>query len=1180
MQEHIITKEDGSKLNWSIARNNNAFCLLYKDNNQKYKFTPTENLNCELFMIGGGGAGGYFFGGGGGAGAAYINNNYTFKKNKTYTFEIGSGGMCDIENINELFKSGLTLNIYNNTNVNLNNVNFIYDDYTSLGIENSGMEQTFNINNITIPASIFKNNTTYIWDGYIKSNSTGYFNININSRISTIIWVDKYIFNNANSLISADNINDVKILQLDANRYYNIKIIAYNNNSTSNNFNITFEGCQFFNFDKTKEIYKYKQSTDTTLTYQNDNNTFETLRCKGGGNGGCGFYNKNSMLDGGCGGGSGINKIKGSSIIEAIYNGYDGAVGDYCGGGGGIISAGNNNRGGNGKIINWFNNDLIFGAGGNAANLNDVRNLGYGSGGNGGECCYYSKLLINNNGNNGCILIYINSPSTTQTPTILTIPTNPTMTPTINQQLIENFSVKDTIMLPKESIANKLIEQSFQLSGKNSYNKDSSRADYFGEGNDLNTNAFVYISNNYDNANILVAGAPTVGTTYKIVDRYVNETYIYDILVINRLFAIFYRLYTNHFKRTLANDLTDWKNFINDVKIKMTVASAAGYSHNITTGDSTFIEIMDINAITSLKLGTDRTSQVLAADAYNRVIYNVDNNEDTPNIADATIENYIKDEGTKNSALSPLYHNIQTSAKIPVFDEINTLLTANKYYKIIFAGTYDGPSTFANRVVITPNTNSAINTVGNQGTITLKIFNGDGFLTRDNLTAYYNDIKELLEFKDTLNNYLYQRILLYLEIFNKILNTDPLNMLATLKYNMHYYNLIAYNASIQWKLLQIQNLRIIHATASPTTFTANTICYDTINATASPFITGSEYNTELIKQGVNTPTTSLCPTGQSKTAGPLYVYGVVPEPNALQDLNDHINILETNISKILEDFNDSTEFTTLTTNITDTTSMNKNSTYNYYNEQLALNKAINDYNNELENYNNLSYYYKIVIAFGIVLLLLIIVIFNFNGINNNSKISIYGIIIIMIIIAYILYNQFSGVKEGFTAVLAKGITNIVPKNLSSNINFSLYKQKTTQYMSKLLIVLTNGTIGGTMKSSLNYIKRISDIKNDKAEYYKIKKMNLINSMEVLKKTSKYYYNMIILIAGSIIIFNTALILYLLSPSNIIGILLFSVLPFIILIFYISYQIHKSTRLAENKNYWANYNPSDNTLNNL
>ena len=74
--------------------------------------------------------------------------------------------------------------------------------------------------------------------------------------------------------------------------------------------------------------------------------------------------------------------------------------------------------------------------------------------------------------------------------------------------------------------------------------------------------------------------------------------------------------------------------------------------------------------------------------------------------------------------------------------------------------------------------------------------------------------------------------------------------------------------------------------------------------------------------------------------------------------------------------------------------------------------------------------------------------------------------------------------------------------------------------------------------------------------------------------------MIKLIAGSIIIFNIALILYLLNPSMLVQIIVFCIIPFIILIYYISYQIHKSTRLAENKNYWANYNPSKSTLEHL
>ena len=37
---------------------------------------------------------------------------------------------------------------------------------------------------------------------------------------------------------------------------------------------------------------------------------------------------------------------------------------------------------------------------------------------------------------------------------------------------------------------------------------------------------------------------------------------------------------------------------------------------------------------------------------------------------------------------------------------------------------------------------------------------------------------------------------------------------------------------------------------------------------------------------------------------------------------------------------------------------------------------------------------------------------------------------------------------------------------------------------------------------------------------------------------------------------------------------------IILIYYVSYNINKSTRIAENKNYWANFNPSKNTLESL
>ena len=1176
MQEHIITKEDGSRLNWSIANNNNAFCLLYKDNNQKYKFTPTENLNCELFMIGGGGAGGYFFGGGGGAGAAYINNNYTFKKNKTYTFEVGSGGMCDIEDINKLFKSGLNLNIYNNTNINLNNINFIYDDYSSLGIENSGMKQSFNVNNITIPASIFNNNTTYIWDGYIKANSSGYFNIIINSKIPTIIWIDKYIFNNANSLIEGDNLNDVKMHQLDANRYYNIKIIAYNNNSTSNNLNITFEGCQLFNFDKNEEKYIYKPSTDTTLTFQNDNNTFETLRCKGGGNGGCGFYNKNTNLDGGCGGGSGINKIKGSSIIEAIYNGYDGAVGDYCGGGGGIISAGNNNRGGSGKIINWFKNDLIFGAGGNAANLDDNRNLGYGSGGNGGECCYYSKLLINNNGNNGCILIYINSPSSstpTPSPSLATSP-----------PIIESFSNKIYNMLPNKSIAKKLIDQSFLIAKKNTYATNSSRKDYFEEGNSADENAFVFLANNYDNSRALEESSHSA-TNYLIVDTFMNQTFIYDMLVISKLFGILYRLYSHHFKNTLSSDLDSWNTFIHNAKIKFSANTGTLTTHNIDA--SQVVEIYDFNTIESLQLGTaiaDGTplTTTLRITAYNNAIYNTGSSVGKDSkIPAATINAYISNEGNNVSALSPLYHNITSGAAIEVFKAINDEISDKKYHKIetIAKDAISTPPVrgdFITDIPITYASRGTPHTTDSLASTQLKILDTTA-INRDYLKTYYEKLKLVHEFNEEHadykeTDYLNQRVFLYLEVFNIILNTPANLMLPTLKYWMHYYNLVAYNASIQYQLLKIQNSRVKSTSTASSTKANNTACHTDNSADPSG---KPKYFLSDVLASATCP-----PSGGIQTNAQLFIYNsTFAIPGSVNNLNDHIDILNNNITEIIKSFNDSTAYTLISDNILTTSEINKNSSDNYYNEQLSLNKTINDYNNELENYNNLSYYYKIVIAFGIVLLLLIIVIFNYSGIDNNSKISLYGIIIILIIIAYIIYNQYSGVKEGFTAVESKSETR-TPQVLPAVFLFYNYREKVSKYLNAILNVLTNNSLNGSMSSSLTYIKRISSIKNDKAEYYKVKKMNLINSIEVLKKTSNYYYYIIILIAFSIIIFNIGIILYLLSPNNIIPILILCLIPFIILIYYVSFQIHKSTRLAENKNYWANYNPSDNTLNNL
>lgn len=1135
MQEHKITKEDGTDIKWTIAKNKNSFCLLYNDSKQKFKFTPTENLNCELFMIGGGGAGGYFFGGGGGAGASYINNNYTFKKNKTYTFEIGTGGMCDIADINKLFKSGLTLNIYNNTNIKLLNLNFTNDDYSSLGIQNSGMMQSFNVNNITIPASIFHNNTTYIWEGYIKTNSTGYFNVTINSKINTIIWVDKFVFNNDNALIEGNNINDVKIIQLETNKFYNIKIIAHNDTNNSNNFNVSFEGCQLFNFDKNEEKYNYIPATDTILTYRNDDNTFETLRCKGGGNGGCGFFNKNTTLDGGCGGGSGINKIKGTSIITPIYNGYDGAIGDYCGGGGGIMSAGKNNIGGDGKIINWFNETLIFGAGGNAANLSETRNLGYGCGGNGGECCYYSKLLINNNGNNGCILIYVkSSPLSTVSP------------------IIEGFTDKATNMLPDDSISKKLIENSFKISKYISMpvTATTNRHLFFRQGAD--DMAYLNLVQNITTDNIIVGG-----NNYKRYDKLLNQTFIYDMLVISKLYAIVYRLYWYHFNITLNGNTTKWKDFCESAKLKIYNINTSG---NKTKIDNEYeVLIANLFDISNLNLSTTTTKA-----NYDSTLYTADpaNSSGSPGIATNLILKYNE----KEQQYVPIYHKIADGATDgAVIGSLSSFMTneiAKKaYYKITLGdlttttptellsdiSTLTDPMTFAHDT----------STWTTAGSTTINIM-ASTFITRENLTSAYTKFDTLIKSNDTYyNNYLYNRIAIYLETFNIILNTDSTIMLTTLKYYMHYYNLVVYNISIQYGLTKMHNERILltPATGGNRCITTTDGMDAATSCTGYPAATVTAINTIALS------------SNGSPTANTIDADLVILTAN-LDYITEKLSTVGNSVKN-------------LTNKISYTSIENDNTSSNFYNNQQDLNKTINEYNGELENFNNISFYYKLVVAFAIVLTIIILFIFGAKSIDNNSKISVYVIIITMIIIAFILYKQFAGVNEGFTIIINKSEnTGSNYGNISSAItseNVNKYKIAVEKYINKLLLSLSSSNIEDNLGTSLTYIKKLSVVKNEKAEIYKIKKISLMNSIEILKKNANFYYYMIIAIFVSIIILNIGLILYLLNPAMIMQIVILCAIPFIILIYIVSYYIHKSTRLAENKNYWSNFNPSSSTL---
>ncbi len=896
MENHIIIKEDGSILPWKKNKLNKDFCLLYHDNNQKYIFTPQANLKCQLFMIGGGGAGGYYFGGGGGAGAAYINNNFIFEQGKTYTFSIGTGGSCDIRDFNKLFKSGLYLNVYNNTSPNLNKISFNYDDYSSLGITSSGIMQSFIVNNITINQSIFITNTTYIWSGYIKStinDNNKIATVKFNSKIKSIMWFDTYNYNNKNSFISTsgeNNFQEVKVLTLDPNKYYNVKIIAYNYDTSNNsNFDIKFENCEFYNYNKNFENYNVVPATDTSLTYKtvstNDNNI---ISCKGGGTGGFGLYNQNKNLNGGCGGGSGINKIKGVSINNnPIYNGTDGAIGNYCGGGGGIISPGNDNNGGDGKILNWFDEKLLFGAGGNGAGANEKRNLGYGCGGNGGDCCYFSKSIINNNGNNGCILIYADDDITEHFTAY-------------RYSRIEETNIKTTNYLTNNpnAIASKLIDESFQIANYSAnsipINDNTGRKDYF------STKASSFVSLSVDN---------TVSTAVPTNNNNNMNNFIYDVLVISKIYAISYRLLYEYYTVKCAGDITKFATFMQTAKIEFRNSdNFDSHSEVITTTGDNKIIFNNLFSINNLKLNTTQSQTAYkAADSIYIGATEGTSAAGCPNIKAETFKASIKDIcGTDESGFHiPAYHDVSTGNNIKGFKLFydNTMTTGPYDSKINKITSTSGNST---------NTYETVNIGAN--TSDIQFYDASGYLTRNSLTKlydYYNS--KITEDANNLDKYEYTRVLLYLEAFNNILNTNSyVSLLPMLKYQMFNYNAIIYNVILQYEIFNFQNSRLALSAESEgagvsfvlpavgTYPTASQVGQYKINFGSDVSILGTNLN-NIIEKNINTP------------------------DNVKDTINEMVGIINTN---------------------SETTEIFKTN-------QTALNESINKYNAQLENNNNL-----------------------------------------------------------------------------------------------------------------------------------------------------------------------------------------------------------------------------------
>jgi hypothetical protein len=326
-------------------------------------------------------------------------------------------------------------------------------------------------------------------------------------------------------------------------------------------------------------------------------------------------------------------------------------------------------------------------------------------------------------------------------------------------------------MISDSSIAKKLLDETFNLTNDLNTINDS----------DIN-NYFTDVSKNYNKLK---------DETDEINKNYNKEAYIYDIIIINKLYAIIYRLFWHHFNITLDYDKKKFKDFINNLEIKFNSDEIYNIKSNIeivnTNQDKKNIYRINLNNlfnIDNLKLEIDNSeNDIVSHNNINNIDYDTIYNQ----IYDIYNKNILDIYNKNNDKYIPLYHkyvsNIENS-KIDILSEFKKY----DYNNIIKVNIIDIDSQNPDKFILDDATNKIKNIYIKNTTFTL-----------DTLNKYYKKIINSLQD----NDYQKQRIFLYLDALNTILTFDDNidTFLSKIKYNMYQYNILLYNALIQYTLL-------------------------------------------------------------------------------------------------------------------------------------------------------------------------------------------------------------------------------------------------------------------------------------------------------------------------------------------------------------------------------------------
>jgi hypothetical protein len=247
--------------------------------------------------------------------------------------------------------------------------------------------------------------------------------------------------------------------------------------------------------------------------------------------------------------------------------------------------------------------------------------------------------------------------------------------------------------------------------------------------------------------------------------------------------------------------------------------------------------------------------------------------------------------------------------------------------------------------------------------------------------------------------------------------------------------------------------------------------------------------------------------------------------------------------------------------------------------QTKYNKIVNIYNNDLNTYKTINNYYKGVIIVSIIIIIIAIFLFSIPYIDGNAQSGILLITVIIMILFYIFYIINLKITETFVNCNYKNaeVVNVY----RSDLDFSSYKTSLLAYNTFLLMLASGfSSTGDTLTPVNDFVDQANSMRRRRILFYKNKISEYTHASELLKKNADNYYYLMTLIYFTIIIALIAMSLYLLFPYMLFTIIIFSIIIFLILLIYVVYRINRSTRLFNDKNYWANFNPTPEVIQTL